>query len=421
MVAHMDDMDARMAWRNIWRNPRRTILTVMAIAFACLLLVFMLSFQFGSYDTMINSSVKINTGHLQIQAEGYHEHHKMRLVVPDPDQVRAMLNTIDQVAAYSSRARAFVLASSDTRSYGVMVVGIDPEKEAEISTLKNLIRQGRYLKPEDGRDEITGALVGRLLARNLRVTIGDDITILGQGRDGSIAATIFKVAGIYSSGMDGFDRGAIHVPLNAFQEIFAMGKAVHEIVVTGHQLKQVTKIRTAIQAALASMNTPTPLKTLTWEELLPGLRQAIQMDLISGAIFYLILILVVAFSILNTFLMAIFERTREFGMMMAIGTRPGRLTRLVLTESAGMSLIGVIVGVAAGCLITWYFQAHGIYLGDSAELLRQYGITGRIYPKLSLLSATLGPAIVLVITLLSALYPALKIRKLKPVEALVYH
>jgi len=130
---------------------------------------------------------------------------------------------------------------------------------------------------------------------------------------------------------------------------------------------------------------------------------------------------VVAFSILNTFLMAIFERTREFGVMMAIGTRPGRLTRLVLTESAGMSLIGVVVGVAAGCLITWYFQAYGIYLGDSAELLRQYGITGRIYPKLSLLSATLGPAIVLVITLLSALYPALKIRKLKPVEALVYH
>ena len=173
MVAHMDDMDARMAWRNIWRNPRRTILTVMAIAFACLLLVFMLSFQFGSYDTMINSSVKINTGHLQIQAEGYHEHHKMRLVVPDPDQVRAILNTIDQVAAYSSRARAFVLASSDTRSYGVMVVGIDPEKEAEISILKNLIRKGRYLKPEDGRGEITGALVGRLLARNLRVTIGE--------------------------------------------------------------------------------------------------------------------------------------------------------------------------------------------------------------------------------------------------------
>lgn len=421
MVAHTVNMDARMAWRNIWRNPRRTILTVMAIAFACLLLVFMLSFQFGSYDTMINSSVKINTGHLQIQAEGYHEHHKMRLVVPDPDQVRAMLNTIDQVAAYSSRARAFVLASSDTRSYGVMVVGIDPEKEAEISTLKNLIRKGRYLKPEDGRGEIAGALVGRLLARNLQVTIGDDITILGQGRDGSIAATIFKVTGIYSSGMDGFDRGAIHVPLNVFQEIFAMGKAVHEIVVTGHQLKQVAKIRTAIQTDLASMNTPTPLKTLTWEELLPGLRQAIQMDLISGAIFYLILVLVVAFSILNTFLMAIFERTREFGVMMAIGTRPGRLTRLVLTESAGMSLIGVIVGVAAGCLITWYFQAHGIYLGDSAELLRQYGITGRIYPKLSLLSATLGPAIVLVITLLSALYPALKIRKLKPVEALVYH
>jgi ABC-type lipoprotein release transport system permease subunit len=342
-------------------------------------------------------------------------------VVSDPDPIRAALDRIDTISGYTCRARTFVLASSTARSYGVMVIGIDPDKEAKISSLKSLIREGRYLTPADTQSDITGVLVGQLLAKNLRVTIGDEITILGQARDGSIAATIFNVAGIYASGIDEFDRSAIHMPLKAFQAVFAMGNAVHEIVVIGKKLTQVASIQSRVQAALAPMNTPFPLKVLTWEELLPGLRQAIQMDMVSGAIFYFFLIIVVAFSILNTFLMAIFERTREFGVLMAIGTRPGRLTRLVLTESAAMSLIGVAIGIAAGCLITGYFQVHGISLGDSADLLRQYGISGRIYPKLSLLSASLGPAIVWIITLLSAVYPALKIRNLKPVEALVYH
>ena len=153
---------------------------------------------------------------------------------------------------------------------------------------------------------------------------------------------------------------------------------------------------------------------------MPGLRQAIEMDLISGLIFYLILILVVAFSILNTFLMAIFERTKEFGVLMALGTRPGRLTRLLLIESLSMTMIGIAAGIFLGCLVTWYFQIHGIEISGTSELLSQFGISGRLYPKLSVLSAAIGPAMVLVITFMAALYPALKVRSLRPVEALTY-
>ena len=151
---------------------------------------------------------------------------------------------------------------------------------------------------------------------------------------------------------------------------------------------------------------------------MPGLRQGIEMDLISGFIFYLILILVVAFSILNTFLMAIFERTREFGVLMAIGTRPGRLMRLVLLESALMTAVGIAGGILLGCLVTLYFQTHGIALSGAGELLRQYGIPGRIHPQLSVLSAFIGPAAVLLITVAAAFFPALRLRRLKPVEAM---
>jgi putative ABC transport system permease protein len=127
---------------------------------------------------------------------------------------------------------------------------------------------------------------------------------------------------------------------------------------------------------------------------------------------------VVAFSILNTFIMAIFERTHEFGVMMAIGTRPARLTRLVLTESAGITLVGIGAGVVLGCLLTGYFAVHGIHLGGSSELFSQYGIPNILHPRLSWITVTAGPVTVFLITLVAALYPALRIKRLRPVEAL---
>jgi ABC-type lipoprotein release transport system permease subunit len=409
-----------MAWRNIWRNPRRTILTISAIAFACVLLVFMLSFQFGSYDTMINSSVKINTGHLQIQAKGYQTSNKIRLVVPKPAIVKRILAKIPDVQAHTNRARAFALASSQTRTYGTLIVGIDTATETQVSTLSNIVRQGQYLSSAPAKDGLTNALVGRLLARNLRVDLGDEITILGQGRDGSVAATVVSVQGIYESGMDTFDRNAIQIPLSDFQSVFSMDGAIHETVVMGKSLAEVPRIKSQIRQSLLAENVDDTLVVLDWDELMPGLKQAIHMDLVSGAFFYLILIMVVAFSILNTFLMAILERTHEFGVMMAMGTRPARLTRLVLTESAGMTLVGVFIGIILGCLLTGYFQNFGIDLSGASDILSQYGIPSRLYPRLTLLSASAGPLVVLVITLGAALYPALKIRRLKPVEAMSF-
>jgi len=412
-------IDIIMAWRNIWRNPRRTILTIAAIAFACILLVFMLSFQLGSYDTMINASVKIHTGHMQIQAEGYQDSRKIREVIPDPSAVGAILDQVPDVTAYTYRAMAFALVSSKSRSYGVMVEGIDPRREARVSTLADIIRQGHYLSSTAAAEGPAGALVGRLLAKNLQLKVGDEITVLGQGFDGSVAATVLRIQGIYASGMDAFDRSAIQMPLPVFQDVFTMGTAVHEVVVTARNLASVPAIERAISGRLKAIQGPRPLVTLDWKALTPGLDQAIKMDLVSGAIFYLILIMVVAFSILNTFLMAIFERTHEFGVMMAMGTRPARLTRLVLFESAGMTLVGVITGIVLGALITWYFMIHGINMGASSnDIMRQFGIPSRFFPQLSLISATVGPGAVLMITLLAALYPALKIRRLTPVEAM---
>jgi ABC-type lipoprotein release transport system permease subunit len=197
-----------------------------------------------------------------------------------------------------------------------------------------------------------------------------------------------------------------------------MDQAVHEIVIIGKSLSDVAAIKAKLQTALSALADRKNLKALDWQELMPGLRQAIEMDLISGLIFYGLLIIVVAFSILNTFLMAIFERTKEFGVMMAIGTTPRRLTKILLLESMTITLIGIIAGIGIGIAVSAYFQVHGIDFSGGSELLSQFGITGRMYPKLSFLSVSIGPFMVLIFTFFAALYPALKIRRLRPVEAM---
>src|SRR6056297_2149075 len=169
-------MHVKMAWRNIWRNPRRTVLTISAIAFACLVLIFMLSFQFGSYETMINAAVQIQTGHFKIQHRQFQEKHDIRKTIAHPDAVAKILDSTAGVAAYTFRSRAFSIVSSEDRTYGALVIGIDPDREARASTLPDLIREGRYLSDTD----TDKALIGRLLARNLKVKIGDEVTLLGQ-------------------------------------------------------------------------------------------------------------------------------------------------------------------------------------------------------------------------------------------------
>jgi ABC-type lipoprotein release transport system permease subunit len=404
-------IDVTMAIRNIWRNPRRTVLTLAAIAFACLCLVFMLSFQFGCYDAMINSSVKINTGHLQVQADGYLAERDIRDAVTDTAVVSAVLNRTPGIEAWSFRANAFSLVSSSNRTMGVLVTGIDPDREKKVSTLASLVRDGSYL--DSGAP--MGAMIGDRLARNLGVKPGDELTVLGQGMDGSVAASVLTVRGIFSSGLEEMDRNVLVMPLADFQSVYSMGDAVHEAVVTVSSLRDVAGVKRSLIRQLAGKG---HLRVYDWMEILPGLLQGIQMDLVSGMIMYLILVIVVAFSIFNTFLMAILERTREFGVMMALGASPGRLMKIVLFESTAMTLIGIGLGMVLGSLVTLYFQKHGIYIEGTGDILKQYGIPDRLYPKLSPVTLFAGPTVVFVITFVSSIVPALKMRRMKLTDAL---
>jgi len=404
----MDDF--KLSWRNIWRNKRRSALTILAIVFATALLVFMLSFQLGSYDDMINASVTLDTGHIQIMPTGYHADQKIRNVIDSPDKLLDTVKQLPSVKGAAARAESFCLASSDNRTKGVLISGVHPAQEQTVSRLSKSMKTGEYLAADDS----DAAVIGLLLAKQLKLGIGDELTLLGQGRDGSIAAGIVTVKGIFQSGVDEFDRNVIQVPYAYFNDMFYMNHTSHRIVVRLDSLKPIEKTCTA----LASRIDTDRLKIFTWDTLMPGLKQTIRLDLISGFIMYGILIIVVCFSILNTFLMSILERKKEYGVLIAIGTTPLRLIKFVLTESMLMTLIGLIIGIGAGTAVTLFFSLHGIGLGESSDMLSQYGISDRLFPKLTLVSLVSGPLLILVFTFLTALIPALRIRTLRPVEAI---
>lgn len=407
-------MEVLMAWRNVWRNPKRTILTVLAIAFACLILIFMLSIQAGTYGVMINTAVKTQTGHVQVTAENYNEDHKIRKVVAHPGSVAAFLEKMPRVIAHGFRANGFALISSDQRTYGGMITGIDPALEPQISSIPSAIRDGRFLLSSD----TNAAVIGSLLAKNLKIGVKDELVVLGSAMDGSIAAGVLEVKGIFSSGMDDYDRSGVQIPLAYFQEIFSMGESVHQVVVVCDSLWSVEGVQADISGHLPGLMSKYKLVCQSWDEIMPGLIQSIQMDLGGGLIFYGILMVVVAFSIMNTFLMAVFERTREFGTLLAMGATPWRLSKMLVYESFFLTLCGIVLGIAAGTLLTFVAQVYGIPMGDAQGMLQQYGIPGLIRPALSWFTALAGPTLVFFITMFTALYPIVKVHKLTPITAM---
>ena len=401
----------RMAWRNLWRHKRRTWLTVGAMIFSNLILVFAISLQFGSYQMMIDNTLKAYTGHLQIQRDGYNDEPRMRSsidnIIPLAVSVRKHLNS-DNVAA---RGVAFAMASSEERTYGLQLIGVEADFEVNVSSLPGLIKQGQYFSDSNAAEII----IGSVLARNMRVNIGDELTLLGGGHNGEFAAGIVIVSGIFESGTTEIDRSMAQLPIGYFQDLFGMDGRGHNIVINGHDLSQVPLIQHDLQTMLKDRK---ELVALEWDKLQPGLKQAIQADLASAWFMYGVLIILVAFSVLNTQLMSVLERTREFGVMMSLGLKPTRLGALILTETALMAGLGLAIGAAFGFMLTYYLSIVGFSYPGMEDMAAQFNLPDRMYPSLSVLSIMLGPGIIFIFSLLASIYPAVRLFFLQPVTAM---
>jgi len=401
----------RMAWRNLWRHKRRTWLTASAMIFSNVLLVFMISLQFGSYDMMINNTLQSFSGHLQIQKNGYNDNPKLRLSIDSIQPLAAEMRRSMPETRVAARAAAFALASSEQRSFGVQVIGVQPKFEPGVSTIPGLVKQGSFL----GDPNAAEIVIGAVMARNLKVGVGDEITLLGSGRDDSFAAGVLTVTGIYESGSQQMDRSFAEIPLDYFQEMFAMGGDGNSIAIAVNSMDQVTPALINARQAISGRD---GLLALDWNQLHPGLKQAIQADMSSAWFMYGVLIILVAFSVLNTQLMSVLERTREFGVITALGVKPRKLASLVMLETMLMALIGLTIGVFLGWLVALYFNWVGFSYPGMEEVAARFNLPGKMYPSVTVFSMMLGPTVVFLFCLLASIYPATRLYHLQPVDAM---
>ena len=405
----------RIAWRNVGRNPRRSVLSALAVGFAVGVLVFAMALQKGSYADMIHNVVHARTGNIQVQHPAYWPDMDLARRLAEPGEILAVVDALPGVRAAAPRVQAAALVSAGERTFGALIQGVDPAREAALSTLAGVVRVGSFLEADDP----DGVVVGEILARNLDVQPGDELVFMGQGADGSIAAAALRVRGLFKTGMAELDRTMVAAHIDTVGEAFSMQGAVTEVAMLLDSDRRRPAAAAALAARLAEAGRGEDAAVVEWPTLMPGVEESIRLDWYSGQIIYLVLVLVVGFGIANTFLMAYLERIHEFGVLLAVGMRPGRLARMVYAESVLLSLAGIAVGLVFGVSGVLLTRRTGISFGEGTEeLMAEYGMSPRIHPMLTPSVLGYAVAIVLAVACLLALYPAVKAARLTPVEAL---
>ena len=410
----------QLAWRNLWRNPRRTFITMAAIAFGYAMLLFVACLMAGLRWQMIENGTSLMMSQIQVHAPGYYPNRSIQRTLGGRQgtNVSAMLAAIAadrRVYAAAPRVYGYGLLSAAHRSAGVELMGIVPEQEPKITILNRQIIKGTYLTAQKPK----GVVMGDTLASTIGIDLGTEVVLLTQAADGSIGNDVYSVVGIFHTGLDAVDRGLVLMSLPALQDLLQLAPArIHEI---GIKLDDITTA-TPLAATLESrIDLATPVKVMAWPELAPELASYVQFNRgITFVLFFIFFVLAVI-GVMNTMLMAVFERTRELGMLMALGMRPVQIIALILAEATGLAIASLIVGGIIGVPLLWYLQVHGLDLGGATgEVISLAGVVvghlwyGRQdYPAYA--QAALGLAVT---ALVSALYPAWRASHFRPTEAI---
>ncbi|MGA7838377.1 MAG: FtsX-like permease family protein [Ignavibacteriaceae bacterium] len=401
----------KLAWRNIWRNKRRSLLTLAAVTFAVFMAIGMRGIQLGTYALNIKSAVELFSGYLQVQAKGYIDTPKLSLCFKEDDKLSEALNNTKGIDGYSKRVYADGLISFKENSRGVAIFGIEPQKEKKVTTFVENIDDGKFFS-SDSSNEI---VVGTQLLKNLDAKIGDEIVILAQGYDGSLGNQRYKIVGTVRLGVQEFNSTVVFMGLKTAQSLLAMGDNINVIAIKAKNINNLGEIEKTLSTKITDKN----LAVLPWNKVNPELQQAIQLDNVSGILFLGILIVIVAFGILNTVLMSVTERFREFGVILSIGMPQRKLTYVVYLETMFLAIIGLVFGNILGYFINYYLILHPIVFGGEIKKLYE------LYHFLPELRSSLQVSIfinvslsIIGISILSCLYPAYKVYKLEPLKGI---
>ncbi len=369
--------------------------------------------QKGTYEVNIETMVNLFSGYLQIQKAGYQQNPTLQKSFRFDQEIKQSLNQTEGVTGYTPRIMGDGLISYKDNSLGAGLLGIVPESEKEVSTMMTKIHKGRFFKSDTGYEIV----VGYKLLDNLKASIGDTVVVLSQGFDGSLGNLLFKIVGTIKSGVREFDAHTIFMGLSTAQELLTMYGRINVVAVELEELDQIKPLHKKLQQNLADPG----LTVLKWNEIMPSLEQSIELDNIGGILFLAILVLVVAFGIMNTVLMSVTERFREFGITLAIGMPNRKLVLMVIFETLFIALLGIIIGNILAYGINYYIVQNPIILGGQFEqLYAEYGFLPRLESTLKANIFLNSSIITLIISVIAGIYPAIKVFKLEPLKGIRY-
>jgi len=400
-----------LAYRNLWRNERRTLLTLSAMVVSLALLIMALGIFAGMLRDVLASATEQYHGHLVINRGDYQDSRDLYTTLGEDELPLDALGKADRVVGLSPRLRGFGLVSHADSSYPAELLGIRPQAEAGVTSLQQQLVAGVTLS----EDDTDGALLGESLAYRLGVNPGDELVFVTQAADGSIGNDLLTVRGVFKTGDIGHDNGLLLVPLAWLQRTLALPGQVHELA-----LSIADPMAAADSAAQLRPLLPDGVQITDWGALLPEMREAIASFDVSRLIFSVILYFAAGLGVLNTLFMSVLERTREFGILMAIGLRPGRIRLLVLLESLLLALLGVALGLCGGLLLSLALQKTGIDLSRWITPISYAGGTlpPRLHTVIELRNFTDPALMLLLTTLFAGIFPARRAARLQPVAAI---
>ena len=399
-----------LAWRNIWRNKRRSIITIVSITFAVLLASVMRSMQLGSYERMVDNAAQFFTGYIQVHQNGYWDDKVLDNSFENSPELLASIASIGGVEVAVPRIESFALAAYGTKTKGSLVMGIDPEKENLLTHVKDKIVAGEYINSDD-----KSIMVGQGLAEYLGLEVGDSLVLIGQGYHGANAAAIYPIKGIMKFPVPIQNNQTVYLPLKEAQWFYAVEDRLTSIALVVDKAKHVDRIVADISAKVDTE----ALEVMGWRDLMPDLVQGIEIDNISGRVMLWILYAVIGFGMFGTFMMMTAERMYEFGVMMSVGMKRKIMQLIIIIEMGLMSLIGVLAGVGISLPILIYYYYNPVFMtGEAAEAIEKFGVEAAYFFSLDpSLFYNQAWAIFFMATVLG-FYPIYVIQRLKPVEAM---
>ena len=404
-------MYLQLGWRNIWRNPRRTAVILTAVVIGVWCMVTLGALMRGMIDQMVRNGIATLTGHIQVHSRGYRNDPVIENSMVDPQAVEhALRGLLPAGARWSSRVRVNAVASNARHSGGVVLVGIEPAPEAGVSFIGDAITQGRYLRDEDRN----GVIIGNALADEFETRLGHKLVIMSQGEDREIASRAFRIIGVFKAELEATEKQFAFITIGAAQEMLKLKKGISEVSILLPDHQKADAVIAALQARLPSQD----YEVNTWKDLLPLLTAYLAISENFLYLWFLVVFIAMGFGIVNTTLMAVFERIREFGLLKALGMKPWWIVKEVLTESCLLLILGMAIGNIFGLLTSFAFSGGGIDLSALAAGMEYFGAPRIIYPVISGKDLIMANAVVFVLGLLVSCYPALKAARFTPVEAL---